>query len=199
MSDMAEITPHEGDALIVVDVQNDFLPGGNLAVSDGDAVIPVLNDYIDLFLSHGLPIFFTRDWHPEGHCSFQEKGGTWPPHCVIGTEGAEFAPALKVPVEADIVSKGSELERDAYSGFQGTNLAARLKELQVSRVFVGGLATDYCVLNTVKDGLKNGFHVVLLRDATRAVNLKPGDGEKAEQEMVELGANPADYQAIVNV
>lgn len=198
MTATAEIEPRDGDALIVVDMQNDFLPGGSLAVPGGDAVIPVMNRYIMLFKERGLPIFFTRDWHPEGHCSFEEQGGTWPPHCIIGTEGAEFGPGLQVPPEATIISKGSEMARDAYSGFQGTDLAERLRRLDVSRVFVGGLALDYCVAHTVKDGLKNGFQVVLLRDATRPVNLEPDDGDKAEKEMLELGANPVEYPSVAN-
>lgn len=199
MTGVAEIRPRAGDALVVVDIQNDFLPGGSLAVPGGDAVVPVMNRYIALFQERDLPIFFTRDWHPEGHCSFREQGGIWPPHCIIGTEGAEFGPGLQVPPEATIVSKGSALTRDAYSGFQETDLADRLRGLEVRRVFVGGLALDYCVVNTVKDALRNGFQVVLLRDATRAVNMKPHDGETAENEMVELGANPAEYEAVANI
>ncbi len=177
-----------GDALIIVDVQNDFLPGGSLAVPEGDRVVPVLNRYIELFHSRGLPIYATRDWHPADHCSFEAQGGIWPPHCVAGTEGAAFAPDLRLPEDAVIVSKATTADKDAYSGFEGTDLAQRLRAQHVQRVFVGGLATDYCVLNTVRDALAAGFQVRVLRGAIRAVNVKPGDGQRAEAEMTELGA-----------
>jgi nicotinamidase/pyrazinamidase len=179
-----------GDALIIVDVQNDFLPGGALAVADGDAVLPVLNSYIAAFQKHELPIYATRDWHTPDHCSFQAQGGTWPPHCVAGTLGADFAPQLKLP-EADqfvIISKATQPDKDAYSGFDGTDLAEWLQKENVRRLFIGGLATDYCVLNTVRDALKQGFDVILLEDAMRPVNRQPDDGAKAIQEMRQHGA-----------
>lgn len=176
------------DALIVVDVQNDFLPGGRLAVPDGDAVVPVLNRYLERFVAHGLPVFTTRDWHPPDHCSFLTRGGPWPPHCVAGNAGAEFASALALPPAAHIISKAATPDRDAYSGFEGTDLDAQLRALHVHRLFVGGLATDYCVLNTVRDGLRRNYAVVLLIDAIRAVNVHPGDGEQALAEMQRLGA-----------
>jgi nicotinamidase/pyrazinamidase len=177
-----------GDALIVVDVQNDFLPGGSLAVPDGDEVIPVLNRAVERFHSLGLPVVATRDWHPADHCSFAARGGTWPVHCVADTEGAAFSPDLRLPPDAILVSKATEASPDAYSGFQGTDLAHLLAERGVKRVFVGGLATDYCVLNTVRDAVKNGFQVVLLEDAIRAVDVNPGDGGRAVAEMAALGA-----------
>ncbi|HWQ70457.1 MAG TPA: isochorismatase family protein [Patescibacteria group bacterium] len=180
-----------GDALIVVDVQNDFLPRGSLAVPHGDDVIPVLNRYLADFARRGLPIFATRDWHPPDHCSFQPYGGPWPPHCVAGSEGAAFAPALELPASSTrITLKGTQPGRDAYSAFDGTDLDARLRAHGVGRLFVGGLATDYCVLCTVEDGLKAGYAVVLLQDAIRAVNVRPGDGERAEAEMIRRGAIP---------
>jgi nicotinamidase/pyrazinamidase len=179
-----------GDALVVVDVQNDFLPGGRLAVAQGDEVVPVLNDLIGAFTRRAMPVFATRDWHPENHCSFRERGGPWPPHCVAGTRGAAFAPDLNLPATATIVSKATTAETDAYSGFGGTDLAARLRAAGARRLFVGGLATDYCVLNTVKDGLREGFAVMLVIDAMRAVNLAPGDGDQAIAEMARLGAVP---------
>ena len=179
---------NKSDALIIVDVQNDFLPGGSLAVSQGDEVIPVLNRYIELFQGKGLAIFATRDWHPPDHCSFSEQGGLWPPHCVAASQGAEYAAAMRLPVSAIIISKATTPEKDAYSGFENTELAERLRKAGVNRVFVGGLATDYCVLNTVKSALTEGFEVVLLRDAVRAVNVQPGDGDQAEREMERLGA-----------
>jgi nicotinamidase/pyrazinamidase len=179
------------DALLVVDVQRDFLPGGALGVPDGHAVVPVLNRYIALAHRAGLPVFASRDWHPRDHCSFRDQGGSWPPHCVANTDGAKFAPGLDLPAAAALVSKATEKEPDAYSAFQGTGLAARLRERGVRRLLVGGLATDYCVLSTVKDALREGFEVVLLEDAIRAVEVKPGDGNRAKREMVEAGARSA--------
>ena len=185
-----------GDALVIVDLQNDFLPGGALPVRGGDEVVPVLNRYIALFTAGRLPVFATRDWHPSDHCSFVDYGGIWPPHCIASTEGAGFAPALALPTDATIISKATSSEEDVYSGFEGTELSERLRQAAVTRLFVGGLATDYCVLNTVRDGVKEGFDVVLLRDAIRAVNVRPGDGQKAESEMEALGAVPSDYGTV---
>ena len=187
---MKSLRPGAGDALVVVDVQNDFLPGGSLAVPAGDEVLPVLNRYIEDFVRGGLPVFATRDWHPPDHCSFRERGGPWPPHCVQGSKGARFAPGLALPPSAVIVSKDVAPDQNTYSAFQGGDLDARLRERGVRRVFVGGLATDYCVLNTVKDALARGYRSILLTDAIRAVNVEPEDGRKAEDEMVRLGAVP---------
>jgi nicotinamidase/pyrazinamidase len=177
-------------ALVVVDVQNDFLPGGCLAVARGDEVIPILNRYIAGFVRERLPIVATRDWHPVNHCSFQTEGGSWPAHSVMQTKGAEFPRALRFPAWMEIVSKGSAPDKEAYSGFEGTDLEERLRKASVRCLYVGGLATDYCVLNTVKDGLNRGFKVILLKDAIRAVNLNPADGQQAEDEMLRLGAIP---------
>ena len=176
------------DVLIVVDVQNDFLSGGSLAVPEGNAVIPVLNKYILHFQQHNLPVIASRDWHPDNHCSFIPQGGRWPPHCVAGSDGANFSAELKLPENVTIVSKATQLEKDVYSAFEDTGLAEFLHEKKVTRVFVGGLATDYCVLNTVKDAIKSGFEVVLLLDAIKAVNVELEDGEKAIQQMFKLGA-----------
>ena len=184
------------DALIIVDVQNDFLPGGNLAVPDGDAVIAPLNQYIESFHSKGLPIYATRDWHPLDHCSFKQRGGIWPPHCVAGTSGADFSALLKLPPETIVISKAATPNKDAYSGFEGTTLDQQLREQGIKRLFIGGLATDYCVLNTVKDALGKRYDVFLLQDAMRAVNVKPDDGDEAKQEMSRLGAIPVSYNTI---
>ena len=184
------ITIGPGDALCVVDVQRDFLPGGSLAVHDGGAVVPVLNRYIALARRKRIPIYASRDWHPQNHCSFKARGGPWPVHCVAETAGAEFAPGLELPANTGIVSKATREEADAYSAFSNTDLALRLRKLDIKRVLVGGLATDYCVLNTVLDALKEGFQVLLLKDAIRAVNANPGDGDRAEREMVSAGALP---------
>jgi nicotinamidase/pyrazinamidase len=170
-------------ALLAVDVQNDFLPGGALGVSDGDAVIaPLLRA-----ASQADLVVATRDWHPWDHVSFAARGGPWPPHCVMGTPGALLAP--KIDEVADVVvSKGNNAEVDAYSGFDGTPLAALLRGAGVSRVLVGGLATDYCVRATALDALREGFEVVVLQDAVRAVDVQPGDGERALAEVRAAGA-----------
>lgn len=183
-----------GDALIVVDMQKDFLPGGSLGVPEGDAVVPVFRRYIEAFAAHALPVYATRDWHTADHCSFKEQGGIWPPHCVAGTRGAEFADGLPLSPAAVIISKATTQEADAYSGFGGTDLAARLRAAGVKRLLIGGLATDYCVLNTVKDAIAEGFEVLLLEDAMRAVDVQPGDGARALDEMRRLGARSIHYE-----
>lgn len=175
-------------ALIVVDVQNDFCPGGALPVPAGDSVAPILNRYADLFSRSGAPIYATRDWHPENHLSFKARGGPWPTHCVQGTKGAEFHPRLSLPKNVTMILKGTDPDKEAYSGFQGTDLAERLRRQQVERLFVGGLATDYCVKSTVLDALKAEFETVLLEDASRGVEVQPGDSEKAIEEMKKAGA-----------
>jgi len=172
------------DALIVVDVQNDFCPGGALAVPDGDRVVPVLNA---LLRRAGLLAVATRDWHPPDHCSFVTQGGPWPVHCVAGTPGAEFHPYLDRGQIGHVVSKATARDAEAYSGFQGTDLAAFLRGRGVRRLFVGGLATDYCVKATALDGRTEGFEVFLLTDAIRAVVVKPGDGDRAIAEMQAAG------------
>lgn len=188
--------PHKGDALLVVDVQKDFLPGGSLAVSDGNAVIPVLNKYIQLFLNAGLPVFATRDWHPPDHSSFEQYGGIWPSHCVAETDGAKFGKALQLTPETSIISKATTPEAEAFSGFSDTSLDKQLHETGVHQLFIGGLATDYCVLNTVKDALKLGYTVFLLEDGIRAVDIQPGDGEKAKNEMLQCGAKSITLEQI---
>jgi nicotinamidase/pyrazinamidase len=180
------------DALIIVDVQNDFCPGGALAVAGGDEVVPALNPVIERFAGAGLPIIATRDWHPEKTSHFKTHGGPWPVHCVQGTRGAEFHGDLKLG-NAVVLSKGMTADEDSYSGFQatdpsGTRLATLLRHQGVERILVGGLATDYCVKHTVLDGLREGFKVVLLSDSIRAVNLEPHDGALAIDEMVRAGA-----------
>jgi nicotinamidase/pyrazinamidase len=190
------LIPGQGDALIVVDVQNDFLPGGSLAVAHGDEVIGPLNHYLVAFRSRAVPVFATRDWHPEHHCSFQAQGGPWPPHCIAHTTGAEFSRELKLPPHVTIVSKAMSADRDAYSGFEDTDLNLKLRRAGIRRLFVGGLATDYCVLNTVRDAIRDGFDVYLLEDAIRPVDVKPGDGVRAQQEMRQLGARPVTLEQL---
>ena len=174
-------------ALIVVDVQNDFCPGGSLAVPHGDEVIAPLNRLIAEFLERGEPVFKTRDWHPPKTKHFADYGGTWPVHCVQQTEGAEFHPALLDDIHIRVISKGLG-DEDCYSGFDGTDLALQLQRLGVEEVWVGGLATDYCVKNTVLDALKEGFQVQAFQDAMRPVDLQTGDGQRAIEEMRRAGA-----------
>jgi nicotinamidase/pyrazinamidase len=183
-----------GDALLLVDVQNDFLPGGALGVPDGDAVIAPLNGYLQAAARRQLLIFASRDWHPRNHCSFKPQGGPWPEHCIADTPGAQFSPALALPANAITISKAMRPERDAYSAFDGTWLRALLTQANVDRVLIGGLATDYCVLNSVRDALAAGFRVVLLTDAIRAIDA--GDGARAEAQMIQLGAVPAQLSDI---
>src|ERR1700704_5374207 len=174
-------------ALIVVDVQNDFCPGGALAVAHGDEVVGPLNTLMKEFLQRGEPVFKSRDWHPEKTHHFQAYGGTWPVHCVQNTKGAEFHPDLIDDMHIRVVSKGLG-DTDCYSAFDETDLALQLRRLGVEEVWVGGLATDYCVKNTVLDALKQGFKVKAIEDAMRGVEINPGDGERAIEEMRNAGA-----------
>lgn len=190
------VRPDSGDALILVDVQNDFLPGGSLAVPMGNEVIPILNRYIALFHARGLPIFATRDWHPPNHSSFVEQGGPWPSHCVAATRGAAFPASLEFPCDTQIVSKAMNKGKDAYSGFDDTQLELSLKSSGICRVFIGGLATEYCVMNTVKDALQYRYVTFVLEDAVRAININPDDGRRALEEMARLGAIPIHFESL---
>jgi nicotinamidase/pyrazinamidase len=176
------------DALIVVDVQNDFCPGGALAIAGGDEVVPVINRIQGKFRH----VVFTRDWHPADHCSFSDDPAfvdkSWPAHCVRDTPGAAFHPDLRLPPDPWVVSKGDHAGIEAYSGFQDTDLADRLREVGVRRVFVCGLATDYCVKATVLDALTNGFDTVVISDACRGVDLPPGSADAALETMRQAGA-----------
>jgi nicotinamidase/pyrazinamidase len=185
-----------GDALLLVDVQNDFLPGGSLPVPSGDEIIPVLNRYLALFRAHDLPIFATRDWHPPNHCSFLQNGGPWPPHCIAETLGAAFPGSLELPPHAYIISKATSPGKDAYSGFDDTQLDALLRSLGIHRLLVGGLATEYCVLNTVRDALKCHYSTFILKDAVRAINVS--GGLEALEEMERLGAIPIHYESLTH-
>jgi len=182
-----EIHIDKRTALIVVDVQNDFCPGGALAVPDGDKIIPALNEYIRKFSNSGAPIIFTRDWHPPDHSSFKSQGGPWPSHCIQNSEGAKFHKNLMMPDNAEVVSKAYEKD-EAYSFFRGTDLAEKLHRRDIGTLLVGGLATDYCVKETVVDGLQNGFEVYHLDDASRGVNVNRDDSELALREMLSRGA-----------
>jgi nicotinamidase/pyrazinamidase len=176
-------------ALIVVDVQNDFCPGGSLAVAQGDEVVAPLNRLMKEFLDRGEPVYKTRDWHPPQTNHFAAYGGVWPFHCIQNTKGAEFHPDLLDDPRITVISKGIDDTADGYSGFDGTNLNELLREESVDEIWVGGLATDYCVKETVIDGVRKGFKVKALADTMRAVNVNPGDGGKAIDDMRNVGAD----------
>jgi nicotinamidase/pyrazinamidase len=191
------------DALVIVDVQNDFCPGGSLAVPDGDAVVPVLNEYARRFEGSGVPVIATRDWHPAETRHFVSGGGVWPPHCVQGTSGAEYHPQLDLPSGAVHLLKGMDPDQDSYSAFDaidesGESIATILRALGVRRVFLGGLATDYCVRATARDAIADGFTVVLLTDAMRGVDLQPGDSVRALEEMRAEGARETDLAHVAD-
>lgn len=180
-------------ALLIVDVQNDFCPGGALPVPEGDQVVAVLNRYMERL---DAPVFASRDWHPAETSHFKERGGPWPPHCVRDTAGAAFHPQLKLPADAVVVTKGTDPTDDGYSAFEGVDqngmaLGAALEQRGVRRLFVGGLATEYCVRASVLDALKQGLDVVLLTDAIRGIDVKPGDMTRALAEMQAAGARTA--------
>ena len=180
-------------ALIIVDVQNDFCPGGALPVPDGDKVVEPLNKMIAHARKMGWPIIASRDWHPKQTTHFVTGGCIWPVHCVAGTKGAEFHSELDIIADGVIISKGMGSAENAYSAFEGKtavnlSLGYFLTKMELDKVFIGGLATDYCVKATVLDALKLGFKVYLLKDACRAVNIKPNDGKKAIAEMKKIGA-----------
>ncbi len=194
----------KGAALLIVDVQNDFCPGGSLPVAEGDEVVPVLNGYVTLFRAKGLPVFASRDWHQADSRHFRVNGGIWPVHCVQGTDGAGFHPGLLLPHDVVVFSKGMGPGEEGYSSFDGVDengipLSAFLKKKGVENIFVGGLATDYCVRYTVLDGLAKGFAVTVLVDAIRGVNLEPGDSEEAVREMVKAGAFLATLECLEGI
>ncbi|MCX7758799.1 MAG: nicotinamidase [bacterium] len=175
-------------ALVVIDMQNDFLPGGSLEIPNSDTIIPVVNEYIKFFEGMGLTVVYTRDWHPENHISFRENGGRWPKHCVQNTRGSEFHPHVYLPKNYLVISKAFYPDLEAYSGFQDTELNQKLQEMGVKNLFVCGVATDYCVLNTVLDAINLGYKVFLLIDAVKGVDLNPNDSEDAVKKMVSAGA-----------
>ena len=178
-------TLHAGDALVVVDTQVDFCPGGALPIAHGDEVVPVLNRWIEAAVAAGVPIYASRDWHPVNHISFVPRG-PWPPHCIQDTPGARYHPDLHLPASAVKVTKGARFDQDQTNGFDQTGLALQMHADGVKRLFVGGLAEDVCVLDTVLGGLREGFQVVVIRDATRPVT--PAGGKKARREMKAAGA-----------
>ena len=189
------IEPASGDVLLVVDVQHDFLEGGALGIARGSGVIAPLNRALDAFQARGLPVIATRDWHPPGHCSFRERGGPWPVHCVQGTPGADFHPALRLPRGTRVVSKGTDPAREAYSGFEGTPLADMLRSLGCRRIWIGGLATDYCVKTSVLQLRRAGLRVIVHLDACRGI--APETVASAHTQMIEAGAELA--QTLIDV
>jgi nicotinamidase/pyrazinamidase len=198
---MGEKKPGDGTALLIVDVQNDFCTGGSLAVPGGDDVVPVLNEYGERFAGAGRPVYLSRDWHPERTTHFKEYGGIWPPHCIAGTRGGEFHPDLRIPPSSIVISKGKRADEDAYSAFQaeedgGTSFTDSLRTHGVRHLYIGGLATDYCVQSSVQDAIENGFQVTLLEDAVRGVDLEPGDSDRALEKMREAGARTATLDTI---
>jgi nicotinamidase/pyrazinamidase len=189
------------DALLITDIQNDFLLGGALPVPGGEEIVPILNGYAVIFKDAKAQVFASKDWHPPNHCSFKPQGGPWPPHCVQDTKGAEFSPNLKLPKDTVVAFKAMDPVRESYSVFDGTTFAKELKERSIKRLFVGGLATDYCVLNTVLDARKHGYETVILMDATRGINTTPGDVDRAVESMLKCGslqATAADFPDAVD-
>ncbi len=191
-------------ALVVVDLQNDFCPGGALAVPAGDKIVPPINRYVRAFSEKGRPVLFTRDWHPAQTTHFKDYGGVWPVHCVQNTPGARFHPQAVIPQNAIIISKGMDPAQDGYSIFQGFSAEGKplihvLKDLGVAGFFIVGLATDYCVLNSALDGLRNGIKVTVLTDAIAGVDLKPGDSQNAIAKMKKQGARMMTYGEFVSL
>lgn len=185
------------DGLLIVDVQNDFCPGGALAVPDGDRVVPVLNRHIERFTAAGGPVFASRDWHPPKTRHFQTQGGPWPPHCVRESEGAAFHPELRLPEDVIVITKGTDPRDDGYSAFEGDDrnglsLATALREHGVETLYIGGLATDYCVRATALDARKHGFDTVLLTDAIAGIDMEAGDVDRALREMRAAGVSFAE-------
>ncbi len=182
------------DALIVVDPQNDFLPGGTLAVPEGNRIFEPINRLMPMF---GY-VVASRDWHPPEHAYFEANGGPWPWHCLAGTPGAAFSVLLNAEQIDEIVDKGTDPQTDGYSAFAGTDLAQRLRNRGVRRIFVAGLATDYCVKSTALEGVDAGFDAVVLTDAICAINAKPGDEQHAIDEMRARGVQFAESSALTS-
>jgi nicotinamidase/pyrazinamidase len=182
------LQPDSQSVLLVTDIQNDFCPGGALAVPGGDAIIPLVNEYIRFFQQQGLTVIASRDWHPSGHMSFTDQGGPWPVHCVQGSWGGQFHRDLRLAPGTVIISKATDPKREAYSVFECTPLEERLRDLGTETLFITGIATDYCVKNTVLDARRLGFRVVVLEDAIRGIDATPGDCDRAIADMKAAGA-----------
>ncbi|HEX7019571.1 MAG TPA: isochorismatase family protein [Gemmatimonadaceae bacterium] len=190
---------HRG--LLVNDVQKDFCEGGALAVPGAEEIVRVINRYIELFAEHGLPVFVTRDWHPPETSHFTTLGGKWPPHCVAGSDGAAFHPALSLPTGAIILSKGTRTDEDGYSAFEAHHpgpvlLRECLNSHGVETIYLAGIATDYCIRATALDGIGFGFTVVVLEDAVRGIDARAGDVREALDEMRRAGARLARFEEV---
>jgi nicotinamidase/pyrazinamidase len=187
----------EGAALLLVDVQNDFCPGGALPVPGGDRVVPVLNRVTAEFVAQGRTVYASRDWHPPDTTHFREYGGPWPPHCIAGTAGAELHPDLRVPPDVILISTGQDRRDAGYSAFEGTTPEGRrfaedLRARGITSLYVGGLATDYCVRASVLDARRAGFPVTVLIDGS--AGLDPAGSQRALDEMKAAGATLASSQ-----
>lgn len=175
----------KNDALMIVDVQNDFCPGGALPIHEGDRIISVINDWIQEATTHNIPVIASRDWHPRNHISFIQEGGKWPPHCLQDTHGAMFHQKLKLPSSVVVVTKGVRFDQDQNSAFDQTGLEVFLERRGIKRLIIAGLALDVCVLATVLDARKHDLDVVLVPDATRPVS--PDGGAQAMKQMSDAG------------
>ena len=200
---MYKMIPDQNTSLIIVDVQKDFCPGGSLAVPQGDKIIPVLNRYIEIFSKHNFHIFASRDWHPQNSRHFKTSGGKWPPHCVQNSPGAQLHPELKLPFNATIITKGTKPEENGYSAFEGSDSQGQLlKEIleqeKIRSLWIGGLATEYCVKTTALDGQKAGFKVSILLDAIKGVNLLPSDSQNAIEEMIRNDIDTVTLERIID-
>jgi nicotinamidase/pyrazinamidase len=193
---------NQNRALLLVDIQNDFCSGGNISIPQGDSIVPVCNAYIGLFTSLGLPVFASRDWHPEKSKHFQNYGGIWPAHCVQNSYGASFHPRLRLPLDACIVSKGQGPNEESYSAFQGRDYNGALlndlfQQRGITELFVGGLATDFCVKHTVLDALHKNYSVKLLIDAIKGLNsFFTDDAFRSIGIMVRYGAVPVEINLL---
>ncbi|MGB2600020.1 MAG: bifunctional nicotinamidase/pyrazinamidase [Candidatus Omnitrophota bacterium] len=186
-------------ALLAVDIQNDFCSGGALGIPEGEKVIPALNKYIRLFSKKDLPVFASRDWHPKKTGHFKKYGGVWPPHCIQNTKGSAFHPKLKLPKKAIMLYKGMDPKKDSYSVFQAldendTRFMKIMKNMGIKELYIGGLATDYCVKWTAQDALRRDFKVKVLTDAVKGVDLKAGDSERAIKRIVKRGAKKTTFK-----
>ncbi len=192
---------NKGKALLVIDMQQDFCEGGALAVSGADLIVPILNKYIDVFSKKDLPVFATRDWHPVESKHFKDFGGLWVKHCIQNTPGADFHPQLKLPATAVIISGGVSPEEEGYSAFdsidtRGISFLKLLEAKYIKELYIGGVATDYCVKFSVLDALKSRLRVKLLLDAIKAVNVKPQDSDSAINEMLKQGAKGISFSEL---
>ena len=183
----------EKAALLIVDVQNDFCPAGALPARGGDRIVPALNRYLAEARARDIPVYASRDWHPEVTNHFKAHGGEWPPHCIQGTSGAQFHPDLKLPGDAVVISKGDEPDRPGYSAFDGHTVEGKtllddLRDRHIGRVYLAGIATDYCVKATALDALHAGLQVHILSNAITGIDVRPGDADRALDEMSEAGA-----------